>query len=152
MSTRAVALPFVFALLLSIAACSASGGGGSGGGTLTVTDAWVRPSTGMGMATAAYLTIANGSGAADALLSVTTPAATSPEIHQTAADASGMTGMHPVDRIDIPAGQTLKLEPGGYHIMLNGLTADLVAGNTIRLTLTFEKAGAITVTAEVRAA
>lgn len=149
MSTRGVSLLLSLALALSAAACS-SGGGSSPGGTLTVTDAWARPSTGMAMAGAAYLTITNGTGEPDALLSVSTPVATTPELHETSADPSGMMGMHPVDRIDVPAGQSVKLQPGGYHIMLIGLTADLVAGSTIQLTLTFEKAGQITVTAEVR--
>jgi len=151
MSTRAAALLLPLALALSMAACSSTGTGGSPGGRVMVTDAWARPSTGMAMAAAAYLTITNGTGEADALLSVSTPAATNPEIHETAAAGSGMMGMHPVDRIDIPAGQTVKLEPGGYHIMLINLTGELTAGSTIELTLTFEKAGPITVTAEVRA-
>jgi copper(I)-binding protein len=134
-----------------VAACSSTGGGTATAGTLTVTGAWARPSMTMALAGAAYLTITNGSDKPDTLLGVTTPAAKSPELHQTTADASGMMAMHPVDKLDVPAGQTVKLEPGGYHIMLIGLTAELVAGSTIELTLQFEKAGAITVTAEVRA-
>lgn len=150
MSSRAAALFLSIGLLVSLAACS-SGSGGSPSGSLTVTDAWARPSTGMATAGAAYLTITNGTGEADALLSVATPAAANPEIHETTAAGSGMMGMHPVDRIDVPAGQTVKLEPGGYHIMLINLTGELTAGSTIQLTLTFEKAGQVTVTAEVRA-
>ena len=152
MNARRAAASLVVPLLaLALAACLSGGGGGGGGGKLTVTDAWARTSTGMAMAGAAYLTITNGSDQADALLSVTTPAAATPEIHQTTTDASGMTGMHPVDRVDVAAGKTVKLEPGGYHIMLIGLTGDLKAGTTIELTLKFEKAGEIKVTAEVRA-
>ena len=54
-----------------------------------------------------------------------------------------MTGMQPVDGIVIPAGGTVTLEPGGYHVMLVGLTGDLAAGQVVRLTLTFKAAGAI---------
>lgn len=139
-------------LLVALAACSSGAGPSpSAGGSLTVTDAWARPSTGMAMAGAAYLTITNGTGAADALLSVTTAAASTAEVHETTQSSDGMMGMHPIDRLEVPAGGTVKLEPGGYHVMLIGLTGDLVAGAKIELTLTFEKAGAITVTAEVRA-
>ncbi len=148
MRARLAAIVAALVLVLSLAACSASGGGT---GKLTVTDAWARPSTGMAMAGAAYLTITNGTDQADALLKVSTAAATTPEIHETTEGASGMMAMHPVDRIAVPAGGTVKLEPGGYHIMLIGLTSDLVAGSTIQLTLTFEHAGDVTVTAEVRA-
>jgi periplasmic copper chaperone A len=153
MFARPAAVLAALVLVLSVAACSSSGvGAGAGGsGKLTVADAWARTSTGMDVAGAAYLTITNGTGQADALLGVSTPAATSAEIHETMAAGSGMMGMQPVDRVEIPAGQTVKLEPGGFHIMLNGLAAELKAGEAIELTLTFEKAGEIKVTAEVRA-
>jgi len=51
--------------------------------------------------------------------------------------------------LDIPAGQSVALNPGGKHIMLMGLTGPLVEGAEITLTLTFEKAGAIEVSAPV---
>jgi hypothetical protein len=60
-------------------------------------------------------------------------------------------GMQPVSRVEIAAGASLQLQPGSYHVMLVGLTRDLVIGETIDLTLTFEKAGPVTVKAEVRA-
>lgn len=157
MTSRRVTLllsaPLVLALALG--ACSASSSSSSsspsGGGSLTVTDAWARTSMSMDTAGAAYLTITNGTGQGDALIGVSTAAASSPEIHETTATGSGMMGMHPVDRIAIPAGQTVKLEPGGYHIMLIGLTGELKAGAKIELTLKFERAGEVKVTAEVRA-
>ena len=157
MTSRRVTLLLSALLVLALGACSASSSPSSassspsGGGSLTVTDAWARTSMSMGTAGAAYLTITNGTGQDDALIGVSTPAAASPEIHETTAAGSGMMGMHPVDRIAIPAGQTVKLEPGGYHIMLIGLTGELKAGATIELTLKFEKAGEVKVTAEVRA-
>jgi len=150
MFARPAAVLAALVLVVSVAACS-SGGGGASGGKMTVSGAWARTSTGMAMAGAAYLTIANGTSQADALLKVSTPAAATPELHETKAGASGMMAMHPVDRISIPAGGTVTLEPGGFHIMLIGLTGELKAGTTIVLTLTFEKAGEVTVTAEVRA-
>ena len=71
-------------------------------------------------------------------------------MHQTTTDANGMTGMREAT-IAIPAGQSLTLDPGGYHLMLIDLTEDLAPGSTVRLTLTFEDAGPVNVEAEVRA-
>lgn len=149
MTLRVAALPVLLAIAL--AACSV-GGAPAGTGTLSVSGAWARPSMGMALAGAAYLTISNGTGKGDALLGVTTPAANSPELHETTADSSGVMAMQPVDSIEIPAGATVELKPGSYHVMLIGLTGELVAGSTIDLTLQFRDAGPITVTAEVRGA
>ena len=51
---------------------------------------------------------------------------------------SGMIGMQPVDRIDVKVGSTVTLEPGGYHLMLMGVTVMPAVGETVELTLTFE--------------
>jgi copper(I)-binding protein len=61
----------------------------------------------------------------------------------------GQMSMQPVSQIDISAGKTVKLEPGGYHIMLMDLKAPLTKGQTFPITLTFSKAGEKTVTATV---
>lgn len=73
--------------------------------------------------------------------------------HDTATTMPGaaMMKMQPVDKLEVPAGETVKLEPGGYHIMLLDLAEPLVEGSTITLTLTFSGAGEKTVDAEVRA-
>lgn len=153
MITRRVATTLVLAVILGlgVVACTSSSGSPSPSGTITVTDAWARPAMSMSGAGAAYLTITNGTAQDDALIAVKTSAASNPELHETTAMGSGMTGMQPVGKVPVPAGQTVKLEPGGYHIMLINLTSELKAGATIQLTLTFEKAGDISVTAEVRA-
>jgi copper(I)-binding protein len=57
--------------------------------------------------------------------------------------------MSPVDSIEVPAGGTAKLAPGGLHIMLFDLAAPLVEGDTLELTLEFEEAGDIEVAAPV---
>lgn len=61
-------------------------------------------------------------------------------------------GMRPVAQIPLPPGQTVKLEPGGYHVMLINLVQPLAAGQTVPLTLTFQKAGTRTIDAPVRSA
>jgi len=58
--------------------------------------------------------------------------------------------MAPVTAIAVPAGGEATLAPGGLHIMLIDLTRELTPGDEVTLTLTFEKAGDITVTAVVR--
>ena len=67
------------------------------------------------------------------------------------ADASGMMGMQPVDRIEIAPGASVTLEPGGYHLMLMGVTDMPAIGEMVEITLTFEKAGDVVVQAEVKA-
>jgi copper(I)-binding protein len=62
----------------------------------------------------------------------------------------GMMTMQPVESIPVPAGEKVELAPGGYHIMLLEVKKVLAVGDTIEVTLTFEKAGEITTTAEVR--
>ncbi len=68
----------------------------------------------------------------------------------TMAEDMGSMTMRPVESIELPAGEMVSLEPGGYHIMLIDLVKPLEVGDTIELTLTFENAGEMTVTAEVR--
>jgi copper(I)-binding protein len=125
-----------------IAACS-------GPGEPQVAEAWARPGA-AGAESAAYLTITAPGGQADALLSASSPAANMVQLHEVSTDAQGMTGMQHIDRLDIPAGETVRLEPGGYHLMLMGLTAELAVGGTIELTLVFERAGNVVVEAEIR--
>jgi copper(I)-binding protein len=60
-----------------------------------------------------------------------------------------MSAMHPVSSIHIPAGGTVSLAPGGFHLMLMG-PKPLAVGDTVELVLTFEKAGKVTVKAEVK--
>jgi len=63
---------------------------------------------------------------------------------------AGMMEMRPVERIPLPAGETVELKPGGLHIMLLDLAGPLTEGTTVTLTLEFERAPSQTVQAEVR--
>jgi periplasmic copper chaperone A len=140
-------------VVLILAGCSsgaATSAPAAATGALTVEGAWARPSTGADRAGAAYLVIHNGSAADDALVGASSPVATTVEIHETTAGDSGMMAMHPVERIPIPAGGSVELKPGGYHIMLIGLTAPLEVGAEIAITLMFASAAPITVQAEVK--
>ena len=68
----------------------------------------------------------------------------------TSMPSSGEMAMRPISSLELPAGETVALEPGGYHIMLLELVAPLEAGDTVEVTLTFERAGEQVVTATVR--
>jgi copper(I)-binding protein len=141
----------LLALLLAFAGggCSAAATPAGTPATPVVSGAWVRPTTAPGAETAAYMTIANPGGQPDALTAVSVSFASSAQIHETTT-MSGMTGMSMVAKVDRPAGQTVKLEPGGYHVMITGVTGTLAVGSTVDLVLTFEKAGKVTVKAEVK--
>jgi copper(I)-binding protein len=73
------------------------------------------------------------------------------EIHTTFRDGDVMR-MRPVAAIEVPAKGAVTLAPGGMHVMLMGLTKPLAIGEAVPLTLTFERAGAVTVQAMVQAA
>jgi hypothetical protein len=98
---------------------------------------------------AAYLTLANTGSSDDRLLSVTADVAQMAELHETK-EQGGMMEMSPVEFITVPANGQVELKPGGLHIMLMGLSAPLDTGDQVTLTLKFERAGEITVAAEVR--
>ena len=111
-------------------------------GELTIEHPWARPAA-QGNS-AAYLVIEN-QGPADRLVGIATDVAGTAEMHSTTIDAQGVGRMVPVEAIDVPQGAEAKLAPGGLHIMLIGLKQPLQEGQEFPLTLTFEKAGAITV-------
>jgi copper(I)-binding protein len=103
-----------------------------------------------GGTSAVYMTIANGGGADDRLLSASSDAAETVELHETTMTDNVMR-MAPVEGgILVPARGRAELKPAGLHVMLIGLTRDLKAGDTVRLTLTFERAGSMEIEAPVR--
>jgi copper(I)-binding protein len=104
------------------------------------------PMGGMG---AAYLTIENTGATDDRLITAKTDAARTAEIHEMRNEGTVMKMAPLADGLPISAGSTIELKPGGYHIMLIGLTGDLKAGESFELTLTFEKAGDVTLTVPV---
>jgi periplasmic copper chaperone A len=98
--------------------------------------------------TALYLTMENRGGDPDALMAVESQAADRAEIHEMVR-ADGAVRMQEVEAVDIPGGEVVRLEPGGYHIMLLGLRGPLQAGDTVRAELRFRRAGALQVRALV---
>ena len=116
---------------------------------IAVSDVWARATPPGATTGAVYFTIANTGGTADALVRATTSAAGSIIIHRTnvvddRATMEAMPGGLAADR----GGETV-LEPGGAHLMLVDLTAPLVEGTAIPVTLDFVEAGRIEVEAIV---
>lgn len=116
-------------------------------GNIHIDDAWTRSGQ-TGQMTGAFMEIKN-KGAADKLVSASSDVAKATELH--ASDISnGVMTMRKVDAMEIPADGELKLKPGGYHIMLIGLTRPLIAGETLPIKMKFEKAGDVTVQAKIK--
>jgi len=141
---RLAVIGIVLILAVVVAAC----GGSSGGSGLILSDAWVRNPAIADQPGAAYLVIQNN-GAADKLLSVTSDIVQTIELHESMMSGN-MMQMSPVPNIEVPANGKVELKPGGFHLMLIGLTRPLKVGDKVQLTLNFEKAGKIPVTADVR--
>ena len=110
---------------------------------------FARASAGTAGAGAAYMTLKSAEASADRLTSASTPAAERAELHTHVMEGDVMR-MREVDSIEIPAGGTVELKPGGLHIMLIGLKAPLKEGESFPLTLSFAKAGPVTVTVPVK--
>ena len=91
----------------------------------------------------AFMVLVN-KGGADRLLGISADVARSTELHEMKMENDVMK-MRQVDGIDIGAGQTVELKPGGYHVMFVGLKAPLKAGERFPMKLKFEKAGEVTV-------
>ena len=109
---------------------------------------WARATPQGAKTGAAYMTLINRGQADDRLVGVTTPVAGEAEIHSMTFE-NGVMMMRPVPGIDVKAGATAMLKPGGYHVMLMDLKQPLVEGQSFPITLSFEKSGPVQVTAKI---
>ncbi len=119
------------ALLLSCTSIAATAG------DVTVNEPWVRGTVAAQKATGAFMGLTAAKPMR--LVGASSPAVPVVEVHEMSMENDVMK-MRPVAAIDLPAGEAVALKPGGYHIMLMGLTAPLNPGSTVPLTLTFEAA------------
>ena len=104
-----------------------------------------RATVGAMPSSAAYLSITNHGQRADRLVYVTSNLARKTELHKMEMD-NGVMKMRQVEGgIDLPAGKTIHLAPGGFHVMLVGLIAPLTANSMFEITLVFQNAGKKTV-------
>ena len=118
-------------------------------GAIKIENAYVRATAPGQPAAGAFMKIDN-SGAADQLLSASSPAAGEVQLHQMLMEGNVMK-MGQVKDIAVPANGSVDLKPGGYHIMLMNIKAPLKAGETVPVKLKFAKAGEVEVKLPVNA-
>ena len=118
-------------------------------GDLVVTQAWSRATPKGAKVGGGYLTIENKGSTADRLIGGSADVAAKVEIHEMAM-TNGVMKMRPVEEgLAIDPGKTVRLAPGGYHLMLTDLKSPLKQGDKLPITLDFEKAGKVTVSFDV---
>lgn len=114
---------------------------------VSVSDPWVRGTVESQMATGAFMRL---TAATDArLLGARSPVAGIVELHEMALENNVMR-MREISRLDLPAGRTVELRPGGYHVMLLDLKRTLKPGEEVPITLDIEQGGKRT-TVQVKA-
>ncbi len=123
--------PMIAALLLAAALPAAAA-------NVQVSDAWARATMPGQKVSAAYMTIRSDADAK--LVGVSSAAVPRVELHEMRMDGEVMR-MREVGSLVLPAGKPVKLEPGGYHIMLMNLDRAIAAGEAVPLTLTIESGG-----------
>jgi copper(I)-binding protein len=139
----AIAVP-MFALILGLSAH-----GARAGDAVTVTDAYARAVPPGQPNSAVFMQLHNGGDEDRALVAAASAASDVVELH-THRMQDGMMQMRKIERIDLPAGETVTLKPGGLHVMLIGLKQPLQPGEAVAVTLTLDDGAELAVTAPVR--
>ncbi len=149
--TKSLRWMLVVAALFSMTAVACSddegGEGGETEGSIAVTEVWGwSPTPERG---AVYFMVENSGTEDDRLVAASSDAAGVVQVHETTM-ADGTATMAEVEGVDVPAGGSVTFEPGGYHVMLMEIPEALEVGSSIDVTLSFEGAGDVDVTAEIR--
>jgi copper(I)-binding protein len=119
-------------------------------GDLVISQSWARATPKGAKVGGGYLTIENKGTIADKLIGGSTEAAGKLEVHHMST-SNGVMKMHPVEGgLTIGPGQTVKLAPGGYHLMMFDLKQPFKQGDKVPVTLEFEKAGKVAVSLDVQ--
>jgi uncharacterized protein YcnI/copper(I)-binding protein len=112
-------------------------------GDLTIAQPWSRATPGGARVAGGYLTVTNRGTQPDRLVSGSAEFAERVEIHEMATANGVMTMRNLASGLAIAPGQTVELKPGGYHVMFMGLRRPLAEGQSVKVTLTFERAGTV---------
>lgn len=121
-------------------------------GDIAIDRPWTRAVGASAPTAAGYMVLRNGGTVPDRLVSAATPMATAIEMHQMSM-TDGIMRMRPLpDGIELPPGQSVRLEPGGLHLMLIGPMGGLARGTRVPVRLRFERAGQVAVELIVEAA
>lgn len=115
-------------------------------GDLEINHPWSRVTPPGAMVAGGFLTIRNHGSTPDRLIAVTGEITNRAEIHEMAVNGEGVMTMRPVTAgLEIPAGGTVELKPGSYHLMFMDIVRGTREGEDFAGTLTFEKAGTVNV-------
>ena len=118
-------------------------------GDLTLSKTWTRATPPKAKAGGGFVEIVNSGTEGDRLVSASSDVAAKVEIHEMAV-TDGVMKMRKMETgIEIPAGETVTLKPGGLHIMFMGLNQSFEEGTTVPVVLTFEKAGDVAIDLDV---
>jgi periplasmic copper chaperone A len=112
-------------------------------GAITLTDLWARATPPNAPTAGGYMTIANSGGEADRLMSASSPSAQAVEFHEMKVTDGVMTMRKLEGGVDIPAGASVALAPGSFHLMFVEPKKSFARGEQVPVTLTFEKAGTV---------
>jgi len=123
---------------------------GMGTDTIAIDHAWARATPAEATTGAVYMTISNKANTPDRLTGGSSPIAEKVQIHEMKMVNNVMEMRELSGGLPVPAMGSVTLKPGGYHVMLIGLKEPLKVGQTVALTLTFEKAGKVAVSAPVQ--
>jgi copper(I)-binding protein len=119
-------------------------------GDLVISQAWSRATPNGAKIAGGYLTIENRGAAPDRLIGGSGDIAGKVEVHEMSMNNGVMT-MRPLDKgLAIEPGKTVKLAPGGYHLMMFDLKGPLKQGEKVPVTLQFEKAGKVNLSLDVQ--
>lgn len=119
-------------------------------GDLVITQAWSRATPNGAKIGGAFLTIENKGSTADRLIGGSGDISARVEVHEMTMNNGVMT-MRPLEKgLVIEPGKTVKLAPGGYHLMMFDLKGQLKQGDRVPITLEFEKAGKVKVSFDVQ--
>ncbi|NVK35487.1 MAG: copper chaperone PCu(A)C [Rhodobacteraceae bacterium] len=114
-------------------------------GDLTLDHAWTRATPPNAMAGGGFVEITNNGSEDDRLVSASSPTAGRVELHEMAVKEGVMVMREKEGGILVPAGETVALKPGGLHIMFMKLKGGFKQDTKVPVTLTFEKAGDVTI-------
>lgn len=114
-------------------------------GDLTISGAFTRAMLPQAKTGGAYMSIANSGSEADRLIGASTEAASVVQLHLMQLEGEVMKMEHAKGGVEIPAGETVTLVPGGMHVMLLGVGVPFKEGECLELTLEFERAGKVPV-------
>ncbi len=125
-------------ILLAVVACGEPG-------AMEVEDAWGRTSPASANNAAFYVTVHNATSTEQRLVGASSDRCEMVQIHLSEVDDQGVMRMRPADAVvrTIAPGERMSMEPGGLHVMCMGVSAPLVIGEMIPLTLTFESGVAV---------